>query len=510
MYGRIFAANNNGLLINNGADWEILELPFLCLSLGKNENEEVFIAGDGDFGRLSQRKNGYFEYKSLKELLPKSETDLGKFWSVIPIKNHVYFCSNQNIYDYDGKIIKTISPGEEGFHTFFNVDGYLIVRERGQGLKILSYNNEFTLLKGGEQFANNENPVRGIIKGDTCHFIITPQSVYAFNFNKTLPELSRIQKINTKVNSWLNEKTVYCASNIGDKNFAFGSINGGVVITDNNFNPVKYINADNELQDDAVNYIYNDNQGHIWLALAKGISLIEFNSPITKFTKADGITGTIEACIFYNGVSFLATDKGILKFNAVNSKFETTNITEAAWCLSNVNGQLLAGTKTGLHLLDNNSFELIYETEWATHCIFSHPTLTDLIYLGTETGYAKGFLKNKKFTPLKELFDLNADIRTIAITNDNSICFGSIENGIYIESSDSDTPVQLTQKDGLPSLLENYLLNYKNDVLVGTDVGFYKLSIKNKKYAILPDNRFTVVQNKFNIFKTISINNTIW
>ena len=43
MYGRIFAANNNGLLINNGADWEILELPFLCLSLGKNDNEDIFL-----------------------------------------------------------------------------------------------------------------------------------------------------------------------------------------------------------------------------------------------------------------------------------------------------------------------------------------------------------------------------------------------------------------------------------------------------------------------------------
>ncbi len=510
MYGRIFAANNNGLLINNGADWEILELPFLCLSLGKSESEDIFVAGDGDFGKLSQNKNGRFKYESLDSLLPKNEKELGKFWSVIPIKDHVYFCANQKIYDYNGKTIKLISPGEEGFHTFFNVADHLIVREKGKGLKILSYNNEFLLLKGGEQFADNENPVRGIIKGDSCYFIITPQSVYSFTFNKTLPELSSIRKINTPVNSWLNKKTVYCSANIGDKNFAFGSVNGGVVITDNHFNPVKYINAENELQDDGVNYIYNDNQGHIWLALAKGISLIEFNSPITKFTKADGITGTIEACAFLNNISFLATDKGILKFNSLNSKFEATNITEAAWCLSNVNGQLLAGTKTGLYILDNNTFKLIYETEWATHFIFAHPTTPDLIYIGTETGYAKGYLKNKTFTPTKELFNLNADIRTIAINNDNSICFGTRESGIYVEGAGSDNPVQLTQKDGLPSLNENYILNYKGNVLIGTDIGFYKLISQSNKHSLVPDNRFKVIQNKFNIFKAIAINNSVW
>lgn len=510
MYGRIFVANNNGLLINNGADWEILELPFLCLSLGKNTGEDVFVAGDGDLGKLTQKTNGWFKYESLLPLLPKSETEVGKVWSVIPIKDHVYFCTNQKIYDYDGKTIKTISPGEEGFHTFFNVDEHLIVREKGQGLKILSYNNEFVFLKGGEQFANNENPVRGIIRGKDGYYIITPQSVFAFNFNKTLPELSSIQKINTPVNNWLNEKTVYCAANIGENNIAFGSVNGGVVITDLNFNPVKYINSDNELQDDGVNYIYNDNQGHIWLALAKGISLIEFNSPITKFTKADGIIGTIEACAFLNNISFLATDKGILKYNPSNSKFEATNITEAAWCLATVNGQLLAGTKTGLYILDNTDFKLIYETEWATHCIFAHPSIPDLIYLGTETGYAKGYLKNKTFTPVKEMFDLNADIRTIAINNTGDICFGTSENGIYVESKGNDVPVQLLKKDGLPSLAENYVLSYKGDVLVATDIGFYKLISQNNQHSLIPDDRFKVIQGKFNIFKAIAINNTIW
>ncbi len=105
MYGRIFAANNNGLIINNGADWEILELPFLCLSLGKSANEDIYVAGDGDFGKLTQRENGWFKYESLTSLLPKSETELGKCWSVIPIKDHIYFCTNQRIYDYK---IKTL------------------------------------------------------------------------------------------------------------------------------------------------------------------------------------------------------------------------------------------------------------------------------------------------------------------------------------------------------------------------------------------------------------------
>jgi serine phosphatase RsbU (regulator of sigma subunit) len=510
LYGRIFVANNNGILINNGAEWEMKELPFLCLSLGKDENEDIYIGGDGNFGKLTQSANGKYQYRSLDSLLPKTETELGKFWSVITLKNHVYFCSNQKIYDYDYKTVKAISPGEEGFHTFFNAEGHLMVREKGQGLKILSYSNEFVLLKGGEQFADNANPVRGIVKGDSCHFIITPGGIYKFNFNKTLPELSSIKKLELPINSWLNEKTVYCAANIGENNFAFGSVNGGVVITDKKFNAIKYINTLNDLQDDGVNYIYNDNQGHIWLALAKGISLIEFNSPITKFGKADGIKGTIEACTFFNNTPFLATDKGILKYNQLTAKFEPTNITEAAWCLCNANGRLLAGTKSGLYILEKDQFKLLYETESAVHCIAVIPGGMEIIYLGTETGYAKGYLNAKGFEPVKELYALNADIRTIAIANDNSVCFGTRESGVYVEPAGSDQPVQLVQKDGLPDLNENYLLNYKGDVLIATESGFYTLNTKNKNYSISPHPKFKVIHNRFSIFKAIAINNTIW
>ncbi len=509
LYGRIIVANNDGLLINNGAEWEKLTLPFLCLSLSKNEDEEVFVAGDGDFGKLTQNKNGSFKFESLKQFIPKGEKELGKFWTIICIKDHVYFCSNQKILDYVNGNIKIILPGDEGFHTFFKVENHLIVREKGKGLKILTYGNEFVLIKGGEQFASNDNPVRGIIKGKICHYIVTPQSIYEFPFNGTLPELSSIKKTDTPINQWLSEKNAYCASNIGENNFAFGSTNGGVVITDLQFNPVKYINSANELQEDAVNYIYNDNQGHIWLALAKGISLIEFNSPITKFTKADGIKGTIEACIFFKGTSFLATNKGVLKYNSSLLKFESTNITETAWGLAECDGKLLVGAKSGLYILENNDFKLIYETPSTTHCVFIHPEVNDLIYLGTETGYAKGRLLKNTFVPLKENFEMESDIRTIGMNSDKSICFGLTQNNIYVETKGSDSLIQLSLKDGLPGLMENYVFSNKINLLIGTEIGIYKIDYSNKNFKIIPDPAFKLL-NKYLISKAISIKDNVW
>lgn len=511
LHGRIFAANNDGLLVHDGSGWDKYEMPFLCLSLGKNEKEELFIGGDGNFGKLGRNKKGAYVFDTLTYLIPKEHREVGRIWTIITIKDHVYFCSNEKIYDFDGKTIKVILPGEEGFHTFYKIENTLIVREKGVGLKFLYVNNQLNLFKGGEIFADNSNPVRGIIKGKgDSYYLITPGGVYDFKFNKTLPDLSVITKITTPIDSWLTDKTVYCAANIGNDNFAFGSVNGGLVITNSAFVPVKYINSTNELQDDGVNYIFNDVQGHIWLALAKGISFIEFNSPITRFTKSDGIKGTIEACVFYNRVPYLATDKGTLKYNPALLKFEETNLTEASWCLAQVNGKLLAGTKTGLYILDNNQFKLIYETPSAIHCLFIHPTRQGLIYLGTETGYAKGFLKDKTFTPLKEELESNDDVRTIAIDEEGAVCFATTETGVYIELPGTDSLINLTKKEGLPELKENYLFNYGKQVLVASDEGVYVIRKDNGSYVAREDLDFGMINHNKIIIKGITIKNDIW
>lgn len=509
-YGRIFVANNDGILINNGSEWMKTRTDFICLTMGKNDKEEIFLGGAGNFGKIIQKQNGEYNFESLIPLLPKGDHILNKFWSIIVLKGHVYFCSNQKILDYNYKTISVILPGEEGFHTFYNVDEHLVVREKGKGLKVLSDKNELVLINGGEIFADNNNPVRGIIKGDKNHYIMTPQGVFEFEFNATKPEHSVIKKTNSPIDSWLQEKILYCSSNIGQNNFAFGSVLGGLVITDKKFNPVKYINSSTDLQDDGVNYIYNDNQGHIWLALAKGISQIEFNSPITSFTKSDGIKGTVESCIFFNKTPYLATEKGILKYNEITSKFEITNISEAAWCLTEANGQLLAGTQSGLYILEKNEFRLAYETPSAAHCVYAFPGGSGLIYIGTETGYAKGILKANKFQPVKEQFDLDADIRTIASSDDKSVFFGTRVTGIGVERPESDTIIFLGNKEGLPNLFENYLFQYDSSVLIATDLGIYQVIKKGLKYSVIPAPGFEIFTNKYTISRGISIKNNVW
>jgi serine phosphatase RsbU (regulator of sigma subunit)/ligand-binding sensor domain-containing protein len=514
LYGRIFVANNDGVLINNGAGWEKMDpyFPFLCLSLAKDESEQIFVAGDGNFGKIVQNTNGAYRFESLVDLLPqKEQQELGRFWTIITLKGHVYFCSNEKIIDYDYKTLKIINAGEEGFHTFYKIGNTLVLREKGAGLKFLFVNNQLEFFRGGQVFADNSNPVRGIIKGSSdLYYIITPNKVFEFYFNTSAPELSSIKETKTPIDEWLSSKTVYCASNIGQDYFAFGSVNGGLLITDKKFNPVKYINSNNGLQDDGVNYIYNDSQGHIWLALAKGISFIEFNSPLTLFTKSDGIKGTIEACIFFQNTAYLATDKGVLKYNPSTLKFESTNLAEASWCLATSGDKLLAGTRSGLYLLDNNKFSLLYETPSALHSLFIHPVKKNLIYLGTETGYAKGKLEKQKFTPLREAFEMNVDIRTMAMDRDSGVYFATTENGLYVQPPLTDTVFGMPDRNGMSTLKEGYLFTCNGEVLLGTESGVSQIIKRNGSYELVPHPAFELLNNKQVVIRAITIHDQVW
>ncbi len=509
-YGRILVANNDGILINNGTEWLTLKLEFLCLSLAKNDNEEIFVAGDGNFGKLVQSNNGEFKFESLTHLLPAKEKEVNKIWSIIIIKDHVYYCSNQKIFDYySGKIV-CISPGEEGFHTFFKVGDHLVIKERGVGLEFLSYNNQLTLFRGGEAFADNATPVRGIVSANKKQYIISPKGVFECNYNNSLPEVSEIKKINTPIDNWLADKTVYCSANIGSDHFAFGSVSGGLVITNLKFEPLKYINAGNELQDDGVNYIYNDYQGHIWLALAKGVSLIEFNNPITRFTKANGVKGTVEGCICYNGTIYIATDKGILRYNYSSDNFEPTNVTDVSWCLKEINGELIAGTKFGLYRLDKNDFTMVYELPSDPHCIVTESTKNNesIVYVGTETGYAKLLFANRNFKTLTESFELNAHIRTI-VCDAGIVYMGTTSKGVFAVNSSNEKMEILAEKSGL-SNDESSVLKFGNEIYIFNNGEIFLIKKEGDKFKLTISEPFKPLKKYFFLMAQAVVKDNIW
>jgi serine phosphatase RsbU (regulator of sigma subunit)/ligand-binding sensor domain-containing protein len=514
-YGRVLVANNDGVLVNNGTEWQITRLSFLCLSLAKNSNNEIFAGGDGNFGKFIQTNTGEFAVESFTNLIPKDQQEVNKIWAILPIKDHVYFCSNQKIFDYSNNKIEVILPGEEGFHTFFNVNDHLVVKERGKGLEILRKDNKMVLVKGGEILAGNDAPVRGIVQKNKLYYLVSPKGIFEFDVADFDTEKTSIKKIITPIDAWLAEKTVYCSATINSGNFAFGSSSGGLVITNSDFIPSKYINAENELQDDGVNFIYSDYQGHIWLALAKGISYIEFNSPITRFSRSEGIRGTIESCISYNNTLYLATDKGLLVYNENVGKFELTNLSDLSGCLAIVDGDLIAGTRSGLYRLEKNEFVPIYETPSNPHVIYVPKKKLPrekgtVFYVGTESGFAKLSYENKKIVPQIESYELNADVRTIADDKDGALFLGTTYRGVFM-LAENGTLLAPNKKSKLNETDETSLIDHNGDLMAVNGPAIYHIKKENNVFHLEPAAAFDELNKKYIFLLTHEvIGNELW
>ncbi|MCP5047957.1 MAG: response regulator, partial [bacterium] len=97
--------------------------------------------------------------------------------------------------------------------------------------------------------------------------------------------------------------------------FALATLRGGLVIIDANGNLKRIFNKTSGLQDDNVKYIYEDPRGNLWLALAKGVSKIEYASPVSFYNDhLSGLPGLVLSVARFGPKNALwaGTDRGLV------------------------------------------------------------------------------------------------------------------------------------------------------------------------------------------------------
>ena len=108
--GRLFVANNNGLLVFNGSDWQILPLPnrTIVRSVKAGQNQRVYAGGQGLFGYFLQVRIGAWEFHDLSALLPKSDQQFDDVWEIVSRGNEVYFRTTTMVIRYANDSLSVI------------------------------------------------------------------------------------------------------------------------------------------------------------------------------------------------------------------------------------------------------------------------------------------------------------------------------------------------------------------------------------------------------------------
>lgn len=511
-YGRVYVANNSGILLNDGNGWKTIKIKSKdqgrCISLDKNSNNKIFVGGENEFGYLKTSSRGQIEYRSLSESLPEKDANFDFVWATHCIGDEVFFCSNKKLFWYkDGKI-KSFSPESEGFHTFFKVGNHLFVREKQVGFKVFM-DGELKKIEDTEIFANQRVDFILPFKKNTYWVGTRNNGMYVMVYDNELPWKSVFSKIKTPIDDWLSKNELYCGTKIDESTYALGSIRGGMLFVDLNFRFLKSITDNDGLIDNGVKNIFVDWNRNIWLSLNYGVALLEYNTPITHWTKNNGINGVVENSIKYKGNLYIATDNGLQVLDPVRNKFIDTEIGGQTWALLVKDKILFVGSTKGLYSIDNGKPKVIYSS--GIYSIFSDPNNSKLLYLGTDQGLVIAEYKNGKLDVIR-IFDDWGDVRSAGVNKEGLIGFGTSSNGVYVLNPDKNYNYDhLTTEDGLPSLTENFVFSYSGELFIGAEKGLYKIiNTSTTPTCLKMNNLNSLALGKFIVTRAVQINNDMW
>ena len=378
--GIVYAANGFRLLEYDGADWNSYPINKVrgIYSLAVDSAGVIYAGSQNEFGFFAPDRRGELKYHSLSDSLGSDDRDFTNIWKVHAFKGVVVFQAEEKLFLYRKGKIEVIKP-ETSFHTSFNVDSRLFVRQRGTGLMELK-DNELVRMNGGERF-DTTGVFLMVPLGRTGNKILIGTREMGFWLFEIVGNSGSFRQFHLEDGSLLERSTITGGILTGDGSVAISTMLNGIIVIDTTGRTKAIINKSNGLSDNDVKQLVLDQSQNLWLALNNGISMVEISSPLTVLSEKSGITGSINSIIRFENLLYVGTTTGLLvqapwKEAEVPFK-QVSGLSVPVWCLTNVGGSLIAGTEAGLYQVLNN--RIIKIDDEGSFTLFYYPELNLLL-----------------------------------------------------------------------------------------------------------------------------------
>ncbi len=518
-YGVLFVANTNGSILEyDGKQW--LQIPTLkksiVYSLAIDTLGNVFAGSYGDFGKLVITKTGNYEYHSLS---PESDTSINAqtFWKTYTgEKQEVYFCSSIAIYIYNhGKVTRVKLPPNSWLSFYENKKLYISNADNG----IFELDNDYKLkpVKGGEFYKNKY--IRSMNKVNSNQLLIFDGERFSY-FNVKTGISEEIKDKTSFIQKYLIDKVPYGTCDIYNNREAWATIYGGLAVINNKWVNEFLLTDSTGLCSSTISAVnYNPIDGILWATTTNGIAKIEYSNPFRLNSSFQNLKGSIFNIKRYNNELYVATNDGL--FKQINShtgcifkvfpelKEKSINV------INSVRYQnaehLWIGTENGISELYQNKISTLYKNDSIMpEVILQDENNPDLVYIGAHNGLWKSTFRNNKWM-FEKINGISSTVIVSLIEDDKgNIWCGSFSNGVYCLTPENKI-IHYTEKDGLPTVNDIFVLKIEHDVVFCTPHGLYFFDVVTNKirpYSKL-GNQFT--RSNCNIISGYrGYNNQVW
>ena len=300
--GIMYFANNTGVLQYDGVNWKFIDIPG-TRSMAKDKSGVIHIGGQGELGYLANTETGDFEFISLVDKIPEEHRAFEDVWEIDYYKGRIIFRTEFKLYCWDGEKMDVITS-EEGYHVGSIVNGTYYLRIWNIGLCRLRDDDTFELVPGGEKFADERIYV--ILPYDDRALIGTRNGDFFLFDGKVF------EPFNTEAAAYLKGNLYLPGLALDDGRYVLNSFSNGAYLIDHEGNMLQKYTAENGLQDGAVDYVYLDSRGVLWMALFNGISSVNLNSSFTSLDTNMGLSTNVVFTVYrFKGTLYFATNNGL-------------------------------------------------------------------------------------------------------------------------------------------------------------------------------------------------------
>lgn len=374
--GRIYVANNLGLLEYDGKNW---------LRYGLNNTkvrtaffgmqDRIYVGSQGDFGFLEPNALGQLSYVSLADSLPLAQRDFDETWKIFGVGNRVYFCTFKRIFVYDGSGLRDISNGKR-LDISFQLGERLFTQVQGEGLMEIG-ENDFEELPGGIFFKDKR--VSNILPFDKERWLVSTfsQGLFLFDGRSSSP-------FEMKGNFWRNEYLINFSTRLNDGSIALATQNAGLFVIDREGNLLSHVDKAAGLMDLTINYIFEDNQNGLWLAMNNGIARVDLFSPFSMVDDRLGLEGSGYTALKAGNKVYLGTNNGLFVWEK-GSLIKIQGTDGQVYSVQLIQGEVILNHHNGtFSIVGNQAFPL--STIQGAWVIKVHPKHPDYFIQGTYTG----------------------------------------------------------------------------------------------------------------------------
>ncbi len=491
--GRIYFANNDGLLTFDGTFWKQYIQPnrSILRSIAISGNR-IYAGGQDEVGYFAPDTKGSLSYTSLKNLIPATSKRFTDVWDTEIHDGAVYFLTWEFILEYKNETVQAY-PAPTGWLILRKIGNSLYAQDKTKGL--------FRFVNGQWEAIQTNNPAPsmeitgiGLLKDKSLLIGTLQHGLFTFTNGVLSPK-------KTSIDQRLITNHIYRFVQLNDSEFVAGTTSEGFFVLNADGEMIQQIARPEGLQNNNVLSLFLDKDKNIWAGLNNGISFVAYNSALKYIqpNKNNEVSGY--AARIFNNKLYIGTSDGAYvtplppaekDYSFLKGSFRfLPGSSGQVWRFDEINHKLLMGHHNGCFVISDEQLQQLTNDRGIWNFFPLSPIIPSAqVIAGSYSGMNMLLFDGNRFTNGGKLQGINESLRFIAIDNNNTLWAAHPYRGVYKIELSSDkksySAQLLTKENGLPSTFRNFVFKIKNRVIFATEKGLYEFDNNQMKFVQSP------------------------